>query len=370
MVARMTVTREAASIPTPVPHPSQQTRQAVRPSLAPAVALRLEDEAIWVVIPCFKVTRHILSVLAHIPSWVEGVICVDDACPDGSADFIEANNTDPRIVVVRHARNEGVGGATLTGYREAIGRGARILVKVDGDDQMDLGYAAHMVAPIVLGEADYAKGNRFTSISHLGAMPMVRVLGNAALSFLAKLSSGYWQIFDPTNGFTALDAAVATRLLARRVSRRFFFETDLLYHLGTLRAVVRDVPIATRYAEEVSNLRISAIVGPFAVSHARNFLRRIVGQYFVRDFQVASLEMVFGFFAICFGLGYTGHWISVRQPGQAASAGVVMAASMPLIIGIQLLLQAANFDVLNAPTRPIHPYLRALEAIETEEAAT
>jgi hypothetical protein len=229
---------------------------------------------------------------------------------------------------------------------------------------MDLTYAAHLVAPILLGEADYAKGNRFTSISHLQQMPTLRVLGNAALSFAAKLSTGYWNIFDPTNGFTAIDSQVARMVMRKRVSRRFFFETDLLYHLGTLRAVVRDVPIPARYADEVSNLRISGIIGPFALKHLRNFLQRVLGQYFVRDFSVASLELVFGLFSMLFGAGYAAHYFATRIPGHSASAGVVMAAALPVILGAQLLLQAANFDVLNVPTRPIHPYLRTLAQME------
>ena len=330
---------------------------------------KLEGSGVWLVIPCYRVKAHILKVIAKTPAWVEGIVCVDDACPEGSADFIEANNTDPRVVVIRLAQNQGVGGATMAGYREAARRGGQVLVKVDGDDQMDLGYVAHLVAPILLGEADYAKGNRFTSISHLRAMPSVRVFGNAALSFAAKVSTGYWNIFDPTNGYTAIEANVARMVMDKRVSRRFFFETDLLYHLGTLRAVVRDVPMPARYADEVSNLRISAIVGPFALKHLRNFVQRVLGQYFVRDFHAASLELVFGIFGVLFGVGYAANYVANRVPGQAASAGVVMAAALPIILGAQFLLQAMNFDVLNVPTRPIHPYLRTIARMEQEEDA-
>ncbi len=347
---------------------------ASAPTLTPAEtrsaqALSLEGAGVWLIVPCYKVTDHILRVIAKTPAWVEGIVCIDDACPDKSGDFIEANTTDPRVAVIRLARNQGVGGATLAGYAEAVRRGGRVLVKVDGDDQMDLHYAAQLVAPILLGEADYAKGNRFTSISHLTAMPTVRVLGNAMLSFLAKLSTGYWNIFDPTNGYTAIQANVARLVMEKRVSRRFFFETDLLYHLGTLRAVVRDVPMPARYAGEVSNIRIGQILGPFALKHARNFSQRVVGQYFVRDFSVASLELVFGLFFLLFGAAYALSYFANRLPGQAASAGVVMLAALPVILGVQFLLQAMNFDVLNVPSRPIHPYLAVLRELETEDAA-
>jgi hypothetical protein len=194
------------------------------------------------------------------------------------------------------------------------------------------------------------------------------VFGNAALSFAAKVSTGYWNLFDPTNGYTAIEATVAKVVIEKRVSRRFFFETDLLYHLGTLRAVVRDVPMPARYADEVSNLRIGAIVGPFALKHLRNFVQRILGQYFVRDFSAASVELVFGMFGLLFGLGYAAHYLTSRAADQAASAGVVMTAALPIILGVQLLLQAINFDVLNVPTRPIHPYLRTVARLEDQEA--
>jgi dolichol-phosphate mannosyltransferase len=328
----------------------------------------LEGAGVWLVVPCYKVKAHILDVIAKTPAWVDGIVCVDDACPEHSGDFIEANNKDKRVVVVRLAQNQGVGGATMAGYREAIARGGQVLVKVDGDDQMDLDYIAHLVAPILLGEADYAKGNRFTSISHLQTMPTIRVLGNAALSFAAKLSTGYWNIFDPTNGYTAIEGQVARMAIEKRVSRRFFFETDLLYHLGTLRAVVRDVPMPARYGREVSNIRIGAIVGPFALKHMKNFFQRVLGQYFVRDFSAASLELVFGVLFMLFGVGYAIHYMTSPHT-TAASAGVVMAAALPVILGAQLLMQALNFDVLNVPSRPIHPYLRTIARMEAEEVA-
>ena len=327
----------------------------------------LEQAGVWLVAPCYKVKAHIMRVIEKTPAWFEGIVIVDDACPEGSGAFVEATNTDPRVVVVKLETNQGVGGAMLAGYAEAARRGGRVFVKVDGDDQMDLGYAAQLVAPILMGDADYAKGNRFTSVSHLTSMPTVRVLGNAALSFAAKLSTGYWNIFDPTNGYTAIEAGVAGLVMEKRVSRRFFFETDLLYHLGTLRAVVRDVPMPARYADEVSNIRIGQIVGPFAFKHLQNFLQRVLGQYFVRDFNAASLELVFGVFSLLFGIGYTASYLANRHEGQAASAGIVMMAALPVILGAQFLLQAMNFDVLNVPNRPIHPYLNAVRRLEDEE---
>jgi glycosyltransferase involved in cell wall biosynthesis len=327
----------------------------------------LSEAGVWLVIPCYRVRAHILKVIARTPAWVTGIVCVDDACPQGSGALVETDAADPRVVVIRNAENLGVGGATLAGYAEAARRGGRVLVKVDGDDQMDLDYLAALVAPIILGEADYTKGNRFTSTSHLSGMPRLRLFGNAALSFAAKLSTGYWSIFDPTNGFTAMDAEVARLVMTRRVDQRYFFETDLLYQLGALRAVVRDVAMPARYGDEESSLKISRIVGPFAAKHARNFGRRVLGQYFVRDFNAASLELVFGVAFTLFGLIYGLSYMATRESGQPAPAGVVMMAALPIILGVQLLLQSLNFDVLSQPSRPIHPYLRAVADLARAE---
>jgi dolichol-phosphate mannosyltransferase len=330
-------------------------------------AVSLSDAAVWVVVPCYRVKAHILGVLAGIPPWIQGVVCVDDACPEGAADFIEAHNADPRVHVVRQAENQGVGGATLTGYAEALRRGARILVKLDGDGQMDPDQLPQLVAPILLGEADYTKGNRFTTAQHLNAMPGVRTFGNAALSMIAKVSTGYWGVFDPTNGFTAIEGSVARLIMDRPIDRRYFFETDLLYHLGTVRAVVRDVAIPARYADERSNMKIARIVLPFAAKHLRNATRRVIGQYFVRDLNIASVETLLGAPLVAFGVTYGLSWLHRPRSGPAP-AGVVMLAALPVIIGVQFLLQAVNYDVQNAPSKPIHPGLRAVEQLRSQAA--
>jgi glycosyltransferase involved in cell wall biosynthesis len=328
-------------------------------------AAPLAQSGLWVVIPCYRVKAQILTVLAQIPAWVEGVVCVDDACPEASGDLIAASVTDERVRLVRLAQNQGVGGATLAGYARALELGAKIMVKLDGDGQMDTTYLPRLIAPILFGEADYAKGNRFTTQGHLAEMPRTRTIGNALLSMAAKVSTGYWNVFDPTNGFTAIEASVARLVMSRRIDRRYFFETDLLYHLGTLRAVVRDVPIPARYGDEESNLKIHKILWPFASKHLRNAVRRAVGQYFVRDFTVASLETVIGVALLLFGAIYGLGWIYADHEGPAP-AGVVMAAALPIIIGVQLLLQAVNYDVLSSPTEPIHPRLLALDDLDAQ----
>jgi hypothetical protein len=204
---------------------------------------------------------------------------------------------------------------------------------------------------------------------HLQAMPGVRTFGNAALSMIAKVSTGYWNLFDPTNGYTALEGSVAQQLMQRQIERRYFFESDLLYHLGTIRAVVRDVPIPSRYADEESNMNVAGIILPFALKHLRNASRRVLGQYFVRDLNIASIETVIGLPLLLFGVAYGLSWMNRPHEG-TAPAGVVMLAALPVIIGVQFLLQAVNYDVQNAPSEPIHPRLRAVERLKADAQGT
>jgi dolichol-phosphate mannosyltransferase len=186
-----------------------------------------------------------------------------DCCPDGSGSFVESNCRDERVVVLRNAKNQGVGAAVVRGYEAAIEDGIDVIVKIDGDGQMDPSLIPDFVAPITAGEADYTKGNRFFDLERVRGMPKVRLFGNAALSFMTKLSSGYWDIFDPTNGYTAIHRDVARHLPFRKISQRYFFETDMLFRLNTLRAVVVDIPMNAKYGDEVSNQEITNIIGGF-----------------------------------------------------------------------------------------------------------
>jgi len=313
---------------------------------------------IAVVIPCYRVTAHVREVIDGIGAMVEAIYCVDDACPDHSGDFIEAHCRDPRVRVLRHAVNQGVGGATMTGYREAIADGMDVVVKIDGDGQMDPALLPEFVAPILRGEADYTKGNRFWDLRHIGRMPWLRRLGNLALSFLSKASTGYWDVFDPTNGYTALHVAVAERLPLDQVSRRYFFETDLLFRLNIVRAVVVDIPMDARYGDERSHLRIGRVIGEFAFKHLRNLGKRLGYSYFLRDLPVASLELVVGAALLLFALAFGGwHWWLSLHTGQVASTGTVMLPALAFVVGLQFVLAFLGHDIGSVPRRPLHPLL-------------
>ncbi|HZV64622.1 MAG TPA: glycosyltransferase family 2 protein, partial [Telluria sp.] len=191
-------------------------------------------DSIAVVIPSYRVTRQVLDVIAGIGPEVSRIYVVDDQCPDSSGTLVRGACADPRVTVLQHAKNLGVGAAVMTGYRAAIADGATIIVKLDGDGQMDARLIPNFVAPILAGEADYTKGNRFYDLEQIHAMPPMRLFGNALLSLLTKLSSGYWDLFDPTNGYTAIHADAARHLPFDKISQRYFFETDMLFRLNTL----------------------------------------------------------------------------------------------------------------------------------------
>jgi dolichol-phosphate mannosyltransferase len=312
-----------------------------------------------VVIPSYKVTRHILGVIAGIGPEVSHIYVVDDKCPDNSGDFVTANCRDPRVTVVRHEQNQGVGGAVMSGYRAAIAGGATVIVKVDGDGQMDGSLIPAFIGPILAGEADYTKGNRFFDLEEIGSMPPMRLFGNAVLSFLTKLSSGYWDLFDPTNGFTAIHADVARFLPFDKISKRYFFETDMLFRLNTLGAVVTDVPMNAVYGDEVSNLKISRIVTEFAAKHVRNFSKRLFYNYYLRNMSLASIELPLGILLLLFGLVFgLSHWFESAQTDIETPAGTVMLAALPVIMGVQLILAFLAYDIASVPRGPLHKKAR------------
>jgi dolichol-phosphate mannosyltransferase len=333
-------------------HPSLSIvpSDSVRPSSMRAYGARAA-----LIIPCYRVAAHILDVIAGIGSEIAMIYVVDDVCPEGTGALVERACKDPRVRVLRHSANQGVGGATITGLAAAIADGADVIVKFDGDGQMDPTMLPIMLDVIRSGQADYAKGNRFFDPEAIAAMPVGRMLGNAGLSFLAKVSTGYWQCFDPTNGYIAIHGEVARRIPLQKLSKRYFFETDMLFRLSTLRARVVDVPMPAIYGDERSGLNPARMILPFALGHLRNFGKRIAYNYFLRDFSIASLEFVAGWALLLFGIGFgVAHWLGASQP---ASAGTVMLAGLPVILGVQFLLAFFSYDIQSAPDAALHPRL-------------
>ena len=316
-------------------------------------------QKIAVVVPCYFEKNQILEVLSKFDSTITHIIVIDDACPEKTGAFVLKNSKDKRVQVITHETNQGVGGATITGYTKAIALGADIIVKVDGDGQMDPTMIRTLIKPIQRGEADYTKGNRFYRLKGLSKMPSLRLVGNLLLSFASKVSSGYWKIFDPTNGFTAIHRKIAQELPLDRLHKGYFFESDMLFQLNMARAVVADVPIQAIYGNEKSSLKISKVLLLFSARHIKNFFRRIAYNYFLHDFSIASIELVIGLIFIAFGSVFGGvEWYKSSISGVTATAGTVIIAALPLMVGSQLLISFLHFDVNNQPDHPLHRNLQ------------
>jgi dolichol-phosphate mannosyltransferase len=309
---------------------------------------------IAVIIPCYRVKDQILSVVKGIGPEVGKIYVVDDACPEESGRHVRENISDPRVSVIIHTKNKGVGGAMKTGYLQAIENHAGIIVKLDGDGQMDPLLIRKLVEPIRNKQADYVKGNRFYDLGSLRKMPGIRRFGNAILSFINKMVSGYWNVMDPTNGFTAISAVALKHLPLDKIDDRFFFEQDMLFRLNTIRAVVMDYPMNAEYDRENSNLEIWKVIFSFPFKYISRLFKRIFYSYFLRDFNIGSLELVLAFLFMGFGIIFGSiKWAHSIVSAQPATAGTVILAGLPVILGFQSFLSFLHFDLTNIPQKPI-----------------
>jgi len=308
-----------------------------------------KQHTIAVVIPTYKVKLHIKQVVATLPEFIDYIIVVDDKCPQMSYKEVEFLK---KIYIVQHKENQGVGGAVKSGYKKAMQLGADIVVKVDGDGQMEPKYIEHLIIPIISNCCDYTKGNRFKDFKALKSMPKIRLIGNSILSFLIKIASGYWKIMDPTNGFTAISSKVLRDLDFDKIDNRYFFESDMLINLNIENCVVCDISIPAKYGDEISNLNIKKVVLKFPMKIIKGFFKRIIFKYYIYNFNMVSVYLIIGFPMLVFGCLYGGfEWIKSINSGHVASAGTVMIAVLPIILGVQFLLQAINLDIENEPKR-------------------
>jgi dolichol-phosphate mannosyltransferase len=309
---------------------------------------------IVVVIPAYNESKHIAGVIASIPSEVGSVIVVDDASSDRTVDVVR-QIADPRVTLIQHDSNQGVGGAVCSGYKRALALGADIVVKVDGDGQMDPSKIGRLISPILHHRADYAKGARFFEARALRQMPIVRLIGNLGLSFITKAVSGYWNVIDPANGFTAIHRQALEQLPLDTVSRGFFFETDMLIHLYYLQAVITDVQMPAHYGDEQSTLSPLNVLLDFPGKLTQAFIKRILWRYFIQDFNACSLFIVVGMLLFLGGMSFGAiTWILHSIRHVLTPAGTVMLAVVPLLVGFQLLLQAIVLDIQHVPKMPIH----------------
>ena len=317
--------------------------------------LDLAQYKIAVVIPAYKVENQIVETLARIPDYISQIIVVDDAPPDSTGEIVEqAKVKDARITLVKNVKNQGVGGAMLTGFKEALKINAQVILKIDGDGQMS-GYDPRpLLEPLILGQADYVKGNRFRDFHALKSMPIIRQIGNMGLGFLVKAATGYWDCFDPTNGFFAIRHEALSALPLERIHKRYFFETSMLGELYLIGAVIQDVPYPAVYGDEKSNLSVTQTLWEFPPKLARIFFRRVLIKNFLFDFSMESIYLLTGFPMLLFGLLFgIVKWIKYFNLGIPAPTGTIMIPVMSVMLGVQLLLAAANIDLASMPKEPL-----------------
>lgn len=314
-----------------------------------------KDNNIGVVIPTYRSKTTIEQVVRDLPDWIDHIVVVDDACPDGSASQLKAAPRDQRVTIIEHEKNLGVGGATVTGYRKILDLGCDIAVKIDSDGQMDTELLPVFLDPIVVGDVDYCKGNRFSRPESLAGMPLTRVIGNAGLSFFSKMSSGYWDLMDPTNGYTAIHSNVLRVIPLDKLAENFFFESDLLFRLATVKANVLDVPIDSRYQSETSNLSAVDSLFRFFVLHINRTGKRIFYNYFLRNFSMASLLLVMGAVFLLYGSVSGGLTYAHNQAlGQQTPTGTILIITINILVGVQMLLAFISHDMSNRPQKAIH----------------
>lgn len=300
---------------------------------------------ICIVIPCYRVSRQILNVINRIDIPDSTIVIVDDACPEGTGRLVEQKSKKKNLKVITSKTNLGVGGAVKLGFNFALENNAKVVVKLDGDGQAPPENIQKLISKILDGNSDYVTGNRFENVEKLITMPKVRLFGNIMLSFLAKCSTGYWKIFDPNNGFIAIKGDVLHRLPLTKIDNGYFFESDMLFRLNLLEARVAQIPIDAYYGDETSSLNINKAIFEFSYKHFRNFLKRISYWYFVKDFNLASINLLLGSMLTLTSLIVgVDSWLGGKSSGAGSRDGTIALVAIGFLVGIQLLINFINFD--------------------------
>lgn len=308
-----------------------------------------KGKSVTIVVPAYNVAPHILQVIKTVPEFVDQIIVVDDCATDNTSRML-SQVTDTRVAVVKHAKNQGVGGAMVTGFKRAIQDGAELIVKMDGDGQMNPDHVHALLDPLVHDGYAYAKGNRFLDNTQLKEMPTHRLVGNYALTFMTKLASGYWHVFDPQNGFLAVKVEALRWIDLDHLAKRYFFENDMLVHLNIFGVRVKDVAIPARYGDEKSSMSISEVLVTFPYYLWKRFWYRIYQKDVLRDFSPVALFWFTGLGLFIWGFLFGAYtWGKSTFLQQIASTGTVMLSVLPLVLGFELILQAIILEIKESP---------------------
>lgn len=308
------------------------------------------------VVPAYKEEAMISTVIETMPEFVDHIVIVDDCSPDATSDVVRAVGS-PRVTLIRHEVNQGVGGAIITGHKAALELGADVNVIMAGDAQMDPQHLPALLDPVTDGGYGFAKANRFFAPESFEGMPRHRVFGNIVLSFMTKLASGYWHLFDPQNGYTAVRAEVLRNIPLEHVAKRYSFENDFLIHLNIQQVSAVDVPVPAVYGDEVSSIRLSKVVPELLDLLFRGYWRRIWYRYVLWSFSPIALLLFTGLLLFGIGLGIS-IWVAFLALGSVvATAATVMLAALPLMIGTQMLISSLQLDIQASPSKPnLRPY--------------
>jgi len=307
-----------------------------------------QGKRIAAVVPAYCEEAHIAQVVETMPDTVDIIVVVDDCSPDET--YQRAVDTaDPRLTVIRLEENQGVGGAIMTAHRSAMEQGADINVVFAGDGQMDPDYLPDLLDPIVHEGYGFTKANRFFSSTSFHGMPTYRIVGNVLLSFLNKMASGYWNLFDPQNGYTATATSVLKRLDFDRIAKRYEFENDFLMNLNILNVRARDVPIPAVYGNETSTIKLSKVIPALIRLMTKGFFRRILLKYVIGTFSPIALFLAAGSLLMTWSVVF-GAWVLYQTIGAPeASTGTVLLCVAPALVGFQLLLTAFQLDIAASP---------------------
>lgn len=308
-----------------------------------------KGKRVCAVVPAFNEESRILKVIYTMPEHVDDIIIVDDASTDNTYNNA-IGSKDRRVAVIRHEKNLGVGAAIVTGHKKVLEIGGDIAVVMAGDAQMDPNYLPSLLNPIIEGGYGYTKGNRFLKKrDYSKIMPRHRIFGNMVLTLLNKIATGYWNIFDPQNGYTAIKRECLETIDLDDLSKGYGFENDMLFHLNLENYRVRDVSMPSVYHHEASQIKILRFIPEISALLAKIFCRRIYQKYVLKNFHPIALFYVLGTIFFLFG-AFFGAYVAYTSIGiETASTGTVMMSVLPFLVGFQLLLAALVLDIIETP---------------------
>ena len=305
----------------------------------------LDGKRVAVVVPAFDEERLVGETIRGIPELVDRIVVVDDASRDGTAAAAEAVG-DERVRIIRHEQNTGVGAAIATGYRRALEEEIDVTCVMAADNQMDPAELRELVEPVARGEVEYAKANRLVSGEAWNVIPRTRYLGNAVLSLLTKIASGYWHVADSQAGYTALSLNALRRLDLDALYPRYGFPNDVLVHLNIQNARVRDVPSRPIYdVGERSGIKLRSVVPRISWLLLKGFWWRMGQKYVIRDFHPLVFFYVFGVLMLGVGLALGLVELALRIAGNAITPATIVLVAVLLIAGLQMTLFAMWFDM-------------------------